>query len=112
VVLEHLTLDASGAVVRAPSRRTLQRAIQRHQAPAPVPAFQPTVAVARGEVTSATALSLPDLPTDPQALGQEVLADPDLQRAYRCLRHALADRQMRPTVLAALEAFARVARPE
>src|SRR5262245_24491723 len=32
VVLDHLTLDASGAVVGAPSRNNLQRAIQRHQA--------------------------------------------------------------------------------
>jgi len=112
MVLDHLTLDVSGAVVRAPSRRTLQRAVQRHQAPAPASAPLPSLAFARGEVESAEALPLPDLPDDPQAIGQEVLSDPETQRAYRCLKRALADPQMRPTVLKALEAFARAARPE
>ena len=44
-------------------------------------------------------------------LARELSADPDLQTAYRNLQQALADPQMRPHVLAALDAFARTARP-
>ena len=57
-------------------------------------------------------LALPDLPEDPKAIGQELLADPDMKMAYRYLNRALADQQMRPNVLAALEAFARAAKIE
>ena len=114
VELGHITLDAHGGVVRAPSRRTLQRAVQRHQAPAPaaapVPPFAFALARESGE-PEPSPLVLPELPADPQVLGQELLADQDLQMAYRHLKLALADPHMRPTVLAALEAFARAARP-
>jgi hypothetical protein len=41
-----------------------------------------------------------------------LLADPDTRRAYRYLKLALSDPQMRPTVIEALETFARAARPE
>jgi hypothetical protein len=44
-------------------------------------------------------------------LARELSADPDLQTAYRNLKQALADPQMRPHVLATLDAFARTARP-
>ncbi len=46
------------------------------------------------------------------ALAHELATDAALQTAYRNLKRALADPQMRPTVLAALEAFARVAQPK
>ncbi len=45
-------------------------------------------------------------------IAREIAANPDLLAAYENLRTALADPQMRPTVLAAIEAFARAARPE
>jgi transcriptional regulator with XRE-family HTH domain len=44
-------------------------------------------------------------------LARELSADPDLQTAYRNLKQELADPQMRPHVLATLDAFARTVRP-
>jgi len=114
VGLGQITLDAYGNILRAPSHRDVQRAVQRHQAAAPAPVPLPLLAFTQrrgdGEIEQEP-LALPDLPEDLQAIGQELLADPDLKRAYRYLKLALADPQMRPTVLAALEAFARAACP-
>ena len=47
-----------------------------------------------------------------EELARELARDAELHTAYRNLKLALADPQMRPTVLAALDAFARVAQPE
>ena len=44
-------------------------------------------------------------------LARELAVDPDLQMAYHNLKQALADPQMRPHVLATLQAFAQTARP-
>lgn len=44
-----------------------------------------------------------------EEIARELASDAELQTAYRNLKLALADPQMRPTVLAALDAFARVA---
>ena len=49
---------------------------------------------------------------DPEAIAAEVARDPELQTAFSHLKQALADPQMRPTVLAALAAFAQAARPQ
>jgi transcriptional regulator with XRE-family HTH domain len=46
-----------------------------------------------------------------EELARELASDAELQTAYRNLQVALANPQMRPTVLAALEAWARVAQP-
>ena len=47
-----------------------------------------------------------------EEIAREITADADLQTAYRNLKLALADPKMRPTVLAALEAFAHATRLE
>jgi hypothetical protein len=44
-------------------------------------------------------------------MAQEIGADATVLTAYHHLKRALADPQLRPTVLAALEAFARAAHP-
>lgn len=114
VDLGPITLDAYGHIVHAPSRRTLQRAIQRQQSETAAPLSLLPFALAPTRAPGAEArepLPLPDLPDDPTALGHEVLSEPDLCIAYQYLKLALADPQIRPTVLAALEAFARAARP-
>lgn len=46
-----------------------------------------------------------------EEIAREIATDAELHTAYRNLKLALADPQMRPTVLAALDAFARAARP-
>lgn len=69
--------------------------MQRQQVPAAAPVTPFAFAPARETEGAAEPLVLPELPDNPHALGQEVLADP----------------HMRPTVLQALEAFARAARP-
>jgi hypothetical protein len=111
--LEQVTLNAQGDVVRALSRRAITRAVQRHlpAAPASLPPFAFAPARGGGE-TEQQPLALPALPDDPQAIAAELLADPDMKKAYRCLKLALTDPQMRPTVLAALEAFAWAAKRE
>jgi transcriptional regulator with XRE-family HTH domain len=50
--------------------------------------------------------------TSATELAQELVTDAALQAAYRNLKRALADPQMRPTVLAVLEVFARAAQPQ
>ena len=49
---------------------------------------------------------------DADQIAREIASNPDLLAAYQHLKTAFADPHMRPTVLAALEAFARAARPE
>ncbi len=113
VVLGAILLDAHGVVIHAPSRLALQRAIQRHQSETPSSLSLLPFVFAPARTTGAEArapLVLPDLPEDPGTLGQEILNDADLRTAYQYLKLALADPQIRPTVLAALEAFARAAR--
>jgi hypothetical protein len=117
VGLGEIVLNARAEVVRAPSRRALQRAAERYRAEheaarAPeittgLPLAFALRGPARGE---GEALALADLPDDPAAVGREVLADPDLKQAYQCLKHALADPQMRGDVMGVLEALARAAR--
>jgi hypothetical protein len=112
VVLGQIILDARGIVVRAPSRRALQGAVQRHQPATHALAPLSVSPSAREDSEAGQGLAPPDLPEDPQVIGQELLADPDTRRAYRYLKLALSDPQMRPTVIEALETFARAARPE
>ena len=71
----------------------IQGALRTHEAPS-VPSAAP----------SAPGVSMEDL-------ARELATDPELQTAYRNLKQALADPQMRPHVLATLEAFAQTARP-
>lgn len=112
-VLGHLLLDVRGNVLRAPSRYEL--ACPPEQRPVPSFSLPSNLAFAfprgKGEPDQEP-LVLPDLPDDPTAIGQEILADPALKAAYAALKAALADPQMRPTVLNALAAFAQAARPE
>ncbi len=122
--LGHITEDAYGVVIRAPSRRALQRAVQKHQEPKTgiVEAIQnllsgmPQFAVARGGGTveeSGAEEAIGRLPVR-KAIVQELQAlvqrDPELLAAFVNLRTALADPQMRPTVSKAVEAFARAAK--
>jgi hypothetical protein len=114
VVLGEITLDAHGRVARAPSRRTLQRAVRQHQLATSSPLSRLPFALAPARSTGEKgqeSLPLAELPEDPQAIGQEVLANPEMKMAYRYLKRALADPQLRSTVLAALEAWARAAQP-
>jgi hypothetical protein len=95
------------------SAEDYEQMIEKMEAAAPsAAASQPTVSFlqpvvqTRGVGESAPSI-LPDLPDDPTAIGQELLANPDLKKGYRCLKHALSDPQLRPMVLEALEGFAK-----
>lgn len=77
----------------ATRQAAIQGALQSHQVPSGPSATPSTPGVSA------------------EALARELAADSDLQTAYHNLKQALADPQMRPHVLAALQAFAHTARP-
>jgi hypothetical protein len=141
VTLGHITLDAQGVIVRAPSRDDIRRAIEARKAmstqPAPKPQFieaatdspsggmvtslldairnalagAPPFAYARGKGTTAEGAPMEEEPPlSLDALTQDLQNDPDFFTAVVNLRAALADPQLRPKVLQALELLARAAK--
>ena len=106
-------LDVDATVIHAPARTALKRAIERQTAAAAAPETAGELAWAvrarEGHVTPGLE-GESELPSDPLAIGEEILSDDDHIRAYTYLRTALQDPKMRPAVIAALEAFANIAR--